>query len=91
VSGSLPAFTIGDTVITSPSTRRTAAAPLGSGEHDCPHGSAPVVRTVTPAQVNRAVAQLRERPGRSAAEQMQAVLRALDLTVAADPAIPDQR
>jgi hypothetical protein len=50
-----------------------------------------VVRTVTPAQVNRAVAQLRERPGRSAAEQMQAVLRALDLTVAADPAIPDQR
>jgi hypothetical protein len=78
-------------VITSPSMRRADAAPLGSEEHDCPHGCAPVARAVTQAQVDRAVAQLRERPGRSAAEQMQAVLRALDLTVAADPVIPDQR
>jgi hypothetical protein len=39
------------------------------------------VRTVTPEQVDLAVLQLRERRGRPAAEQMQAVLRALDLTV----------
>jgi hypothetical protein len=38
-------------------------------------------RTVTPDQVDQAVHQLRERSGRPAAEQMQAVLRALDLTV----------
>jgi hypothetical protein len=47
-------------------------------------GAAPVraVRTVSPEQVDLAVVQLRERRGRTAAEQMQAVLRALDLTVA---------
>ena len=39
------------------------------------------LRTVTPAQVDLAVLQLRERRGRPAAEQMLAVLRALDLTV----------
>ena len=39
-------------------------------------------RTVTPDQLDQAVRQLRERRGRPAAEQMQAVLRALDLTVA---------
>ncbi|WP_233159571.1 hypothetical protein [Pseudonocardia sp. MH-G8] len=38
-------------------------------------------RTVSPEQVDCAVVQLRERRGRTAAEQMQAVLRALDLTV----------
>jgi hypothetical protein len=38
-------------------------------------------RTVTLEQLDQAVRQLRERPGRPAAEQMQAVLRALDLTV----------
>ena len=38
-------------------------------------------RVVTPEQVDRAVVQLRERRGRTAAEQMQAVLRALELTV----------
>jgi hypothetical protein len=38
-------------------------------------------RTVTPEQLDQAVRQLRERKGRPAAEQMQAVLRALDLTV----------
>jgi hypothetical protein len=38
-------------------------------------------RTVTPDQVDQAVHQLRERSGRPPAEQMQAVLRALDLTV----------
>jgi hypothetical protein len=39
-------------------------------------------RTVTTEQVDQAVRQLRERRGRPAAEQMQAILRALDLTVA---------
>ncbi|GAA0933593.1 hypothetical protein [Pseudonocardia zijingensis] len=41
-------------------------------------------RTVTPAQLDQAVHQLRERRGRPAAEQMQAILRALDLTVVRD-------
>jgi hypothetical protein len=41
-------------------------------------------RTVTSAQLDQAVRQLRERRGRPAAEQMQAVLRALDLTVVHD-------
>ena len=40
------------------------------------------LRTVTAEQLDQAVHQLRERRGRPAAEQMQAVLRALDLTVA---------
>jgi hypothetical protein len=48
-------------------------------------------RVVTRAQVDRAVLQLRERPGKTPAEQVQAVLRALDLTVAPDPVIPEQR
>lgn len=39
------------------------------------------LRTVTPEQVDLAVLQLRERRGRPAAEQVQAVLRALDLAV----------
>ena len=38
-------------------------------------------RTITAAQLDQAVRQLRERRGRPAAEQMQAILRALDLTV----------
>jgi hypothetical protein len=38
-------------------------------------------RTITPEQLDQAVRQLRERKGRPAAEQMQAILRALDLTV----------
>lgn len=38
-------------------------------------------RVVTVAQVDRAVLQLRERRGRTAVEQVKAVLRALDLTV----------
>lgn len=46
--------------------------------------------TVTGDQVARAVVQLRERPGRPAAEQIRAVLRALDLTVAT-PTVPAQR
>ena len=57
---------------------------------DCPH-CAPAARVVTAAQVDRAVAQLRERPGRSAVEQIQAVIRALDLTVVPDSVIPDPR
>jgi hypothetical protein len=38
-------------------------------------------RVVTTEQVQRAVLQLRERSGQSAAEQVRAVLRAFDLTV----------
>jgi hypothetical protein len=48
-------------------------------------------RTVTRQQVDRAVAQLRERRHLPAAEQMRAVLRALDLVVVPDPEIPDPR
>jgi hypothetical protein len=49
--------------------------------HACCRGASDVPRTVTQEQVDLAVAQLRERPGRAAAEQVQAVLRALDLAV----------
>ncbi len=45
-------------------------------------------RTVTSSQVARAAMQLRERRDRSAVEQLQAVLRALDLTVVPDPPPP---
>ena len=38
-------------------------------------------RTITVEQLDQAVRQLRERRGRPAAEQMQSILRALDLTV----------
>ncbi|MHA6624537.1 hypothetical protein ACU61A_03910 [Pseudonocardia sichuanensis] len=55
-----------------------AAAP----SHDEVGEPVSAARTVTPEQVDLAVVQLRERRGRTAAEQMQAVLRALDLTVA---------
>jgi hypothetical protein len=48
-------------------------------------------RTVTRQQLDRAVAQLRERRQLPAAEQMQAVLRALDLVVVPDPEIPAPR
>jgi hypothetical protein len=41
-------------------------------------------RTVTSSQLDQAVRQLRERRGRPAAEQMQAVLRALELSVLRD-------
>lgn len=52
--------------------------PMGVGRRPAPH-VAP--RTITSEQLDQAVRQLRERRGRPAAEQMQAVLRALDLTV----------
>lgn len=49
---------------------------------DRPLAVTPVpVRVVTPEQVAQAVLQLRERRGQAPAEQMCAVLRALDLTV----------
>jgi hypothetical protein len=48
-------------------------------------------RAVTRRQVDLAVAQLRERRHLPAAEQMRAVLRALDLVVVPDPEIPDPR
>jgi hypothetical protein len=48
-------------------------------------------RSVTRQQVDRAVTQLRERRHLPAAEQMQAVLRALDLVVVPDPEIPAPR
>jgi NAD(P)H-dependent FMN reductase len=52
---------------------------------------ATAARTVTSSQVTRAAMQLRERRGRSPVEQMQAVLRALDLTVVPDPVVPAAR
>lgn len=48
-------------------------------------------RSVTPEQVERAVTQLRERRGQSAVEQVHAVMRALELTVAPAPVLPHQR
>jgi hypothetical protein len=48
-------------------------------------------RVVTTAQVDRAVMQLRERPGQTAVEHVQAVLRALELTVDPGPVIPGPR
>ncbi len=61
-----------------------AAARCRCISRDVGRGSAPHVppRTITSEQLDQAVRQLRERPGRPAAEQMQAVLRALNLTVA---------
>jgi hypothetical protein len=52
---------------------------------------ATAARTVTSSQVARAAMQLRERRGQSAVEQMQAILRALDLTVVPDPVVPAAR
>jgi hypothetical protein len=57
----------------------------------CPHGCVAAARTVTAEQVDKAVAQLRERAGRSAAEQVQSVIRAFDLTVVPPVVIPDPR
>jgi hypothetical protein len=48
-------------------------------------------RVVTAAQVERAVLQLRERPRQTAVEHVQAVLRALELTVEGEPSIPGAR
>jgi hypothetical protein len=48
-------------------------------------------RVVTQAQIDQAVLQLRERRGRPPAEQLRAVLRALDLTVAGEPVLPEPR
>ena len=71
-----------------------AADRITDGIHDCPCAalgldprgsslsSGAPLQMVTPEQLDRAVLQLRERRGRPAAEQMQAVLRALELTVA---------
>jgi hypothetical protein len=76
----------GDAVPTTPDVRqedpdRTAADCLCAVLDDERGRAALDPRTVTPDQVDQAVHQLRERSGRPAAEQMQAVLRALDLTV----------
>jgi hypothetical protein len=63
--------------------RTSARCRCVSVSRDVGRSSAPQVpRTITSEQLDQAVRQLRERPGRPAAEQMQAVLRALDLTVA---------
>jgi hypothetical protein len=80
-------------VITTPPTRLTepadrAAPPSATSE---PAPRAVDRRVVTAAQVDQAVLQLRERPGQTAVEQVQAVLRALDLTVVPNPVIPEQR
>jgi hypothetical protein len=61
---------------------RSAADCLGVSRDSGRRHARPAPRTVTPEQLEQAIRQLRERPGRPAAEQMQAVLRALDLTVA---------
>jgi hypothetical protein len=85
-------------VITTPHVRRSdatdSAVRLGATQRDpkpsrCSDGC-PAGRTVTLEQLDRAVAQLRERPGRSAAEQILAVMRAFDLTVARPAVIPGQ-
>jgi hypothetical protein len=85
-------------VITTPHVRRSdatdSAVRLGMTQQDpepgrCSDGC-PAARTITLEQLDRAVAQLRERPGRSAAEQILAVMRAFDLTVARPVAIPGQ-
>jgi hypothetical protein len=79
--------TNGDALTTTPDVRlgtpdRTAAdcrgVSLDVGRRPGPHVPA---RTITTEQLDQAVRQLRERRGRPAAEQMQAILRALDLTV----------
>jgi hypothetical protein len=62
----------------------TAACGSVSMDADCLPAPHVPPRTVTSAQLDQAVRQLRERRGRPAAEQMQAVLRALDLTVVHD-------
>lgn len=62
-----------------------------AGAAACPCGCVPAARTVTPEQVDLAVAQLRERPGRSAVEQIQSVLRAFDLTIVPTRLVPDPR
>lgn len=48
-------------------------------------------RPITTAQLANAITQLRARRGQSAALQMQAVLRALDLIVVPDPVVPAAR
>jgi hypothetical protein len=78
-------------VLTSPPTRLTdpadrAVAPSLVSAQGEPAGTSTAGGTsagmVTTEQVELAVLQLRERPGKSAVEQMQAVLEALGLTVA---------
>jgi len=56
------------------------AAPAHRAGTVLAHG--PAASIVTAEQVERAVLQLRERPGMSAVEQIHAVLRELGLTVA---------
>jgi hypothetical protein len=77
----------GDALTTTPDVRlgnpdRTAAdcrgVSLDVGRRPAHHVPP---RTVTAEQLDQAVRQLRERRGRPAVEQMQAVLRALELTV----------
>ncbi|GAA1188440.1 hypothetical protein GCM10009608_25090 [Pseudonocardia alaniniphila] len=81
-------------MLTTPPTRLiapadSAAAPCAAPAHPATtahqtgtasaHG--PAACTVTAEQVERAVLQLRERPGMSAVEQIHAILRELGLTV----------
>jgi hypothetical protein len=80
----------GDALTTTPDVRlgtpdRTAADCVGVsldiGRRPVHHVPQVPQRTVTVEQLDQAVRQLRERRGRPAVEQMQAILRALDLTV----------
>jgi hypothetical protein len=70
-----------------PAGRPTAPPPEIAHSATCARSA----RVVTAAQVDQAVLQLRECPGKTAAEQVQAVLRALDLTVVANPVVPGPR
>jgi hypothetical protein len=73
-------------VITTPPTRHTEPDP----GHEVPSPThVDVRRAVTAAQVNQAVLQLRECPRQTAVEQVQAVLRALNLKIEDPPAGPE--
>jgi hypothetical protein len=92
----VPADQNGDAVLTTPPTRLidptdSAVSPCAAPAQPAaalPHQAAavpahgPVARIVTAEQLERAVLQLRERPGMSAVEQIHAILRELGITVA---------
>jgi hypothetical protein len=88
-------------------TRRSMAAPTEAGEHLTPSESAQYSpnamataspqavgtrhRTVTTSQVTRAITELRQQRGHAATVQIQAVIRAFDLTIVPDPEVPTSR
>jgi hypothetical protein len=87
----------GDAVLTTPPTRliepadpvvspcpapRHTTLTAAPGAEAAAQEQRPAPHVVTAEQVERAVLQLRERPGKCAVEQVHAVLRELGLTVA---------